>query len=690
MKTLRNLRNIGIMAHVDAGKTTVTERILYYTGLIHKMGNVDSGNTTMDTDPQEAKRGITISSAAITTFWKFRDEQFQLNLVDTPGHVDFTAEVERSLRVLDGAVAVFCARSGVQPQSETVWRQADRYNVPRIAFVNKMDRQGADFFRVVREIRDRLGANVIPVQIPAGAEDAFTGVIDLVEMKALTWTDVEGNSFELVDIPPELLAEAERWRRHLLEELALRDEAIFEKYASSPASVNSEDICSALRSLTIDMRIVPVLCGAAYRNKGVQPLLDAIVRYLPSPADIPEVAGTSPETGETTTRKPESSEPLSALAFKIVSDDFGKLTMVRVYSGSVKTGDIAWNSRTGKQVRISRLLRVLSDKVEQVEQIAAGDIGAIIGLKEVKTGDTLASPEHPLVLGAIEFPEPVFGYAIEAKTAGASGKLSEALARLLDEDPTLDVEIDPQSGQTILRGMGELHLEVVLEKLASEYAVEVNKGAPQVAYKEQLTGKVIHHERLVKQTGGSGSFADIRFELSPREDGLPGLLFVNEIKGGVIPNEFIPSVQKGFANAMKDGVLAGYPLESMCVRLLDGRIHEKDSHAQDFEIVARAGFRNAAKLASPRLLEPVMNVEVITPEEYTGVITGDLNRRRGMIKGMEMKNNVQVLTAEVPLAELFGYVIALRTNSQGRADVSITFSSYQLVPAGIEQKVLMK
>lgn len=690
MKTLRNLRNIGIMAHVDAGKTTVTERILYYTGLIHKMGNVDSGNTTMDTDPQEAKRGITISSAAITTYWNYQNEIFQFNLIDTPGHVDFTAEVERSLRVLDGAVAVFCARSGVQPQSETVWRQADRYNVPRIAFVNKMDRQGADFLRVVQEMRERLGANVVPVQLPIGAEDDFVGVIDLIEMRALLWKDAQGSSFEMVEISSELLAEAERWRKNLLEELALRDELVFERYSQSPAQLNAAEISAALRKQVLAMKLVPVLCGAAYRNKGVQPLLNAVVQYLPAPVDVPEITGTSPETGESVMRKPETTEPLSALVFKIVSDDFGKLTMVRVYSGSLKTGDVAWNSRSGKQVRISRLLRVLSDKFESVEQIAAGDIGAVIGLKEVKTGDTLADPQHPLVLGAIEFPEPVIGYAIETKTSGASDKLAEALVRLLDEDPTLSVEIDPQSGQTILKGMGELHLEVVLEKLSSEYSVEVNKGAPQVAYKEQLTISVVHHERLVKQSGGSGSYADIRFELSPREDNLPGLQFVNEIKGGVIPNEFIPSVLKGFEQAMKNGVLAGYPLESLRVRLFDGRIHEKDSHAQDFEIAARDGFRHAAKQAGPRLLEPVMMVEVTTPEEYTGVITGDLNRRRGMIKGMEMKNTVQVITAEVPLAELFGYVTALRTNSQGRADVSITFSSYQTVPASIEQKVLAK
>jgi elongation factor G len=689
MKTLKNLRNIGIMAHVDAGKTTVTERILYYTGLIHKMGNVDSGNTTMDTDDQEAKRGITISSAAITTYWKYRNEQFQFNLIDTPGHVDFTAEVERSLRVLDGAVAVFCARSGVQPQSETVWRQADRYGVPKITYVNKMDRQGADFIRVVREIRERLGANVVPIQLPIGAEDDFVGVIDLVNLCALIWKDAEGSTYEIVEIPSELTSEAEYWRKQLLEELALRDENIFSKY-SEEEIISAEEIHTALRKQTLGMNLIPVLCGAAYRNKGVQPLLDAVVNYLPSPADILSVNGTSPENGEVVVRKTESAEALAALAFKIVSDDFGKLTMVRVYSGMLRTGDAAWNSRNGKTVRISRLLRVRSDKYEPVTEIAAGDIGAVIGLKDVRTGDTLADPENPIVLEAMNFPEPVIGYAVEAKTSAESDKLAEALVRLLDEDPTLQVEIDPQSGQTILRGMGELHLEVVLEKLATEYEVEVNKGAPQVAYKEQLTQSVDHHERLVKQSGGSGTYADIRFELSPCEDGLSGLQFVNEIKGGVIPNEFIPSVQKGFEAAMKNGVLAGYPLESMRVRLYDGRIHEKDSHALDFENAAREGFRHAAKLAGPRLLEPVMTVEVTTPEEFTGVLTGDLNRRRGMIRSMELKNNAQIIVAEVPLSELFGYVTTLRTNSQGRAAATLTFGSYQLVPSNIEQKVLAK
>lgn len=689
MKTLKNLRNIGIMAHVDAGKTTVTERILYYTGRIHKMGNVDSGNTTMDTDPQEAKRGITISSAAITTYWQHGNELYQINLIDTPGHVDFTAEVERSLRVLDGAVSVFCARSGVQPQSETVWRQADRYGVPRIAYVNKMDRQGADFLRVVREIEDRLGAIAVPVQLPIGAEDNFIGVIDLVNMKALLWNDVEGIAFDVVEIPAELLQEAQHWRKHLVEELALRDEKIFGKYSRNEV-ISSCEIHAALRGQVLCMQLVPVLCGAAYRNKGVQPLLDAVVSYLPSPSDKPCISGISEKDGEEIIRKTEAGEALAALAFKIVADDFGKLTMVRVYAGTLRTGDAVWNSRTGKTVRVSRLLRVLSDKYESVSEIPAGDIGAVIGMKDVRTGDTLADTDQPLVLEAMNFPEPVIGYAIEAKTSMQSDKLAEALASLLDEDPTLAADVDPQTGQTILRGMGELHLEVVLEKLATDYHVEVNKGTPQVAYKEQLTRSVDHHERLVKQSGGSGTYADIRFELSPREDGLPGLQFVNEIRGGVIPNEFIHSVQKGFESAMKNGVLAGYPLESMRVRLYDGKIHEKDSHALDFENAAREGFRDAAKLAGPRLLEPVMIVEVTTPEEFTGVIAGDINRRRGMIRSMELKNHAQVIAAEVPLSELFSYVTSLRTNSQGRAEASITFSNYQLVPSNIEQKVLAK
>ena len=676
------------MAHVDAGKTTVTERILYYTGITHKLGSVDEGNTVMDSDPQESKRGITISSAAITTYWKYKEDVCQINLIDTPGHVDFTAEVERSLRVLDGAVAVFCAKSGVQPQSETVWRQADRYKVPRIVLVNKMDRQGADFLRVVNEIRERLNANVVPVQLPIGAEDDFIGVVDLIGWKAIVWKNSDGKIVEIIDIPSTLVPEAEKWRKNLLEELSLLDEVILNKYTSNQ-TISEEEIHHALRKATLSLQLTPVLCGAAYRNKGVQPLLDAVVEYLPSPSDILEITGTNPDTEEEVIRKTNLEEVPTALVFKILSDEYvGKLSMVRVYSGSLKAGDTLWNSRTGKKVRVSRLMRILSNKFESVIQIEAGDIGAVVGLKEVKTGDTLTAPDYPIVLENMNFPEPVIGYAIESKTAGDSDKLGESLAKLLDEDPTLALEIDPQSGQTILKGMGELHLEIVLEKLASTYHVEVNKGQPKVAYKELLTRSVLHHELYKKQNGGTGNFADIHFELSPREDGLTGLMFVNEIKGGVIPREFVSSVQKGFEEAMKTGVLAGYPLESMRVRLFDGSIHETDSNAQDFETAASLGFKEASKKATPKLLEPFMMVEVITPEEYTGAITGDLNRRRGMIKDIAMKANVQEIKAEVPLAGLFGYVTTLRTLSSGRASANLTFHSYQLVPDAIAEKVL--
>jgi elongation factor G len=684
MKRSKEFRNIGIMAHVDAGKTTVTERILYYTGLTHKLGSVDEGNTVMDSDPQEEKRGITISSAAITTYWN----DHQINIIDTPGHVDFTAEVERSLRVLDGAVAVFCAKSGVQPQSETVWHQANHYNIPRIVLINKMDRQGADFLRVVQEIKDVLHANVMPVQLPVGAEDAFVGVIDLITMKALIWNSADGKNYDVQDIPADMLEEALKARNNLLEELSLTDEVIFDKY---PAAISEEEIYTALRNATLSMQIVPVLAGAAYRNKGIQPLLDAVVRYLPSPADIPFVKGMSVETEEEIVIATNTESAFAGLAFKIITDEYtGKLTLVRVYAGVLRSGDTLWNSRTGKKVRISRLMRIMSDKYETVEQIEAGDIGAIVGLKDVRTGDTLSHPDHPVLLEKISFPEPMIGYAIEAKSAKEVAKLGEALAKLQEEDPTLTVEVDAVSGQTILKGMGELHLEVVMEKLSADYHVEINKGEPQIAYKEVFTSPVIHREVYKKQNGGSGSFADIQFELAPREDGVAGLEFINEIKGGAIPREFIPSVKKGFEEAMKTGALAGYPVNSMRVRLLDGHIHETDSHAQDFEHAAVMGFRDAARKAAPRLLEPFMSVEVTMPEEHTGVITGDLNRRRGIIRGMEMKANQQYVKAEVPLSGLFGYVTVLRTLSSGRAAASLTFQDYQLVPGGIAKKVIAK
>lgn len=662
------------MAHVDAGKTTVTERMLYYTGLTHKLGSVDEGNTVMDSDPQEEKRGITISSAAITTYWK----DHQINLIDTPGHVDFTAEVERSLRVLDGGVVVFCAKSGVQPQSETVWRQADKYNVPRIILINKMDRQGADFPGVVQEIRDRLQANAVPVQIPIGAEDHFSGVIDLVQMRAYVWNGDDGKAFTVTDIPAVLQQVALQARQHLLEELSLVDEDIFEKYTDDPGSIRTDDVYAAIRKATLGRLLIPVLAAAAYRNKGVQPLLDAVVSYLPSPGEngnVEDVAGR-------TTSMRES--PLAALAFKIMADDYaGRLTLVRVYTGTLHTGDMVWNSRTNRKVRISRLLRIMSDKFETVEEIGAGDIGAVVGLKEVRTGDTLSDPLHPVSLERIDFPEPMIGYAIEAKLAKDANRLGEVLARLVDEDPTLQVSVDAASGQTILKGMGELHLEVVLEKIATNYQLEVRKGQPQIAYKEVFTSSVIHKEVYKKQNGGSGSFAVIQFELGPREDGLAGLEFVNEIKGGAIPREYIPAVQKGFEEAMKTGVLSGYPMQSMRVRLLDGQIHENDSHALDFEHAAIMGFRNAAANARPRLLEPVMSVEVMTPGEYTGLVTGDLNRRRGMIRHLEMSGNAQVIRADVPLAELFEYVTTLRTLAAGRAVASITFVGYELAPVRV-------
>ena len=673
---------------MDAGKTTVTERILYYTGMIHKMGNVDEGNTVMDTDPQEAKRGITISSAAITTFWEVNRSSYQINLIDTPGHVDFTAEVERSLRVLDGAVAVFCAKSGVQPQSETVWRQANKYGVPRVIMVNKMDRQGADFIRVVKEIREKLNTVAVPVQLPIGVENSFTGIIDLIGWKAIVWNDVDGKTYESKDIPAELLGEATYWRHHLLEHLALVNEVVFLKYAASKA-LTEEEIRQGLREATLALHLTPVVCGAAVRNKGVQPLLDAVVSYLPSPADIEEIKGTHPDSGESITRKTDAQAPFTGLVFKVIADDYiGKLVLIRIYSGELKSGDRIQNSRTGRSMRVSRLLRVLSDRLEPLERLEAGDIGALVGLKDAKTGDSLFESEHPIHLESMDFPTPVIGYAIEAKSSKESGKLSQSLASLRDEDPTLQLEVDAQSGQTILRGMGELHLEVVMEKLATDYGVEVTKGKPQIAYREILTQPVLHREVFKRQNGGSGSFAEIHFELLPVANEVTGLEFINDVKGGAIPREFVSSVKKGFEESMKYGVLAGYPLESMRVRLFDGSIHDEDSHAQDFELVASLGFKQAAKKAMPKLLEPIMRVDILTPEEYTGAITSDLNRRRGIIREIGVKANAQWIDAEVPLAELFGYVTALRTLSSGRASASLTFSRYQLVPENIAEKVL--
>ncbi len=687
MRKLQYNRNIGIMAHVDAGKTTVTERMLYYTGITHKLGNVDDGNTMMDRDPQEEKRGITISSAAITTYWNYEGQSYQVNIIDTPGHVDFTAEVERSLRVLDGAVAVFCARSGVQPQSETVWNQADRYGVPRIAMINKMDRQGADFSRVVGEIRARLGAPALPIQLPIGAEDEFTGVIDLLKMKAMIWPTDDGSQLEETAIPESLSALAKQHRNELLDELSLLDEQLLEAHTSGE-EIELQLLQNVLRKAVLQRAVVPVLCGAAAKNKGVQPLLDAVVQYLPSPEDIPMIAAEDVTTGAPLEISTGIDAPFTGLAFKVVSDDYaGRLTMIRVYSGTLRSGDQLWNARTGKKVRISRLLRIMSDKPVTIDEITAGDIGAVIGLKDVQTGDTLCDPAHPVLLEKMHFPEPMIGYAIEAKASKDAGRLGEALAKLADEDPTLSVEIIAASGQTVLKGMGELHLEVVLEKLRTIHAVDINVGEPRIAYRELFTGTVLHKETFKKQNGGVGNFAEIVFELSPREDGLSGLEFINEVKGGAIPREFISSVSKGFVDAMSNGVLAGYPVDAMRVRLLDGAFHEKDSHAQDFEQAAWYGFRNAAAKAAPQMLEPGMSVEVTTPELYTGAVTGDLNKRRGIIRNIEMKDNVQLIEATVPLAGLFGYVTVLRTLTAGRASASVTFAKYQLVPANIATAV---
>lgn len=697
MKSLHLLRNLGIMAHVDAGKTTLTERILYYTGKIHKMGNVDEGNTVMDSDPQESKRGITISSAAITTFWNFpsipyqqenAQEEYQINIIDTPGHVDFTVEVERSLRILDGAVALFDAASGVEPQSETVWRQADKYEVPRICFVNKMDRQGANFLQVVTDIQDKLEAKVLPIQLPIGEENQFRGVIDLIQWKALVWDDQnDGKHFVIQDIPPEYLAEAEHWRQNLWEVLAEENESILEKYLSNQA-ISIEEIVSTLRDLTLKLEVFPVLCGTAYKKKGVQPLLDAIARYLPSPLDIPPIQGEIAETGEKVERSAQVQEPLAGLVFKVLVDKFvGRLSLFRVYAGTLKPGEFVVNTRTGQKLRASRILRILSDNYQPLDIIGPGEICALVGIKEVLTGDTLAAEGQEIVLESMEFPEPVVGYAIEVKAKGDLDKMSKALNKVLEEDPSLALHLDQQTGQTVLRGMGELHLEVVLDRIQEAFSIQINKGKPQVAYKEALSKSVIHRELYKKQTGGSGHFAEIKFEIGPRLDGKTGLEFVNEIKGGVIPKEFIPSVVKGFERAMQNGILGSFPLESMRVRLFDGSIHTEDSSPQDFEIVAEEGFRQAAKLAGPRLLEPIMDVQVFSPEHYTGTITGDLNRRRGIVQGIEMKRGSQVIKALVPLSALFQYVNDLRTMSSGRASANIQFAHYALLPQNLMGKV---
>ena len=698
-KDLKYLRNIGIMAHIDAGKTTTTERILYYTGLSHKIGEVHDGAATMDWMEQEQERGITITSAATTTSWKYPTNQGQMlpetkeygiNIIDTPGHVDFTVEVERSLRVLDGAVALFCAVSGVEPQSETVWRQADKYKVPRICFVNKMDRAGADFFKAVEEIKDKLGANPVPLQIPIGAEDEFKGVVDLLTNKAIVWNEEDrGMTYEEIAIPEDLVDTVEEWRQQLIESVAEYDDHLLEKFFEDPDSITEDEMIAAIREAVIDMSFSPVLCGSAFKNKGVQALLDAVTAYLPSPLDLPPVEGTNPDTDAEEVRKPETTEPFAALAFKIATDPFvGRLCFFRVYSGKLDAGSYVYNMRTGKRERISRLMQMHSNKQNPIPAVEAGDIAAGVGFKDIKTGDSLVNEKNKIVLESMTFPEPVIGYAIEPKTQADVDKLGMAIAKLVEEDPTLRVNTDEETGQTILRGMGELHLEIIIDRLKREFKVEINQGAPQVAYKESITNSVEHKEVYKKQTGGKGKFADIVFELGPREDGKEGLEFDNKIVGGVIPKEFIPSIEKGFNSAMSNGPLAGFPIDSLYVRLFHGSFHDVDSDALSFELAARLGFKEAAKKAAPQLLEPVMSVEVVTPEEYTGPVNGDLNKRRGIMKGMDTKGGAQVLKADVPLSELFGYVTDLRTITSGRASASLTFSHYAPVPKHLAQKVI--
>jgi len=688
---LRHTRNIGIMAHIDAGKTTTSERILYYTGRTHRIGEVDSGNATMDWMVQEQERGITITSAATTTFWKHRDQIYKINLIDTPGHVDFTVEVERSLRVLDGAVAVFCAVGGVEPQSETVWRQANKYNVPRIAFVNKMDRPGADFLGVVQQMEEKLGAHPVPVQIPIGAEENFSGLIDLIEMNAIIFEDGDDplQNYAIKPIPDFMKEEADEWRMKLVEACAEMDDSILERYLEDHESIDSEELIKVLRRETVEGVIVPVFCGAAFKNKGIQRLLNGVVAFLPSPVDVGAVKGHDPRDEKEVLRNPDPDEPFAALAFKIATDSYmGRLVFMRIYSGTLRAGETVLNVRTGKRERINRLFQMHANKQNPIETVYAGDICAGVGLKDLKTGDTLCAIHKPVVLESMEFPEPVIWIAIEPKTQADIDRLSMALAKLAEEDPTFRVKLDPDSGQTVISGMGELHLEILIDRLKREFNVECNQGRPQVAYKEAITASYTYRELFRKQTGGRGKFADITVEFMPADDGVPGLTFVNEIRGGNVPREFIPSIEKGFREAMTNGPLAGFPLDSLKVILKDGSYHPVDSDSLSFEIAARQAFRNAAGKCRPVLLEPVMNAEVVTPEEYVGDVVGDFNKRRGKVEGMESKAGARVIKAKVPLAENFGYVTVLRTLTSGRATSTMEFSHFEEVPAELAKKII--
>ena len=690
---LKYTRNIGIMAHIDAGKTTTSERILFYTGLTHKIGEVHDGAATMDWMEQEQERGITITSAATTTWWNYGNEKFKINLIDTPGHVDFTAEVERSLRILDGAVATFCAVGGVEPQSETVWRQADKYNVPRVGYVNKMDRSGANFFEVVRQLKEVLGANPCPIQVPIGAEETFKGVVDLIKMKAIFWHDeTMGADYSVEEIPANLLDECQEWREKMLEKVAECDDALMEKFFEDPDSITEDELRAAIRKGTIAMQIVPMMCGSSFKNKGVQTLLDAVCAYLPSPVDTPAVVGHLPGDPDTeVTRQPSSSEPMSALAFKIAVDPYvGRLCFFRVYSGDLEAGSYVLNTRSGKKERVSRLFQMHSNKQNPKEIIGCGDIGAGVGFKDIRTGDTLCDENAPIVLEAMDFPAPVIGIAVEPKTQKDLDKLGIGLQKLAEEDPTFTVKTDEETGQTVISGMGELHLEIIIDRLRREFKVECNQGRPQVSYKEAITKPVELREVYKKQTGGRGKFADIIVRVEPVDADFEGSLqFVDEVKGGNIPKEFIPSIQKGFATAMKNGVLAGYPVDQLKVTVIDGSFHPVDSDQLSFEICAIQAFKKACEKAGPVLLEPMMKIEVVTPEESMGDVISDLNKRRGQVEGMESsRSGARVVKAKAPLAEMFGYVTALRTITSVRDTSTMTFSHYTEVGTSIAKQVL--
>ena len=692
-RDLKFTRNIGIMAHIDAGKTTTSERILYYTGKIHKIGEVHDGGATMDWMVQEQERGITITSAATTAFWHYGNDVYQLNLIDTPGHVDFTVEVERSLRVLDGTIATFDAVGRVQPQSETVWRQADKFGVPKIAYVNKMDRVGADFFACVQDIKDKLGATAVPISIPIGAEDKFIGIIDLIDRKAIEYVadDSQVNNFREIPIPENLAGEVELWRDRLVEAAAECDETLMEKYFEDPASLTRDEIIAAIRKGTIAMKIVPATCGSSYKDKGVQFLIDAVVRYLPSPLDVGAVKATDAKTGEETSVKPSASEPFAGLVFKIATDPFvGRLAYVRAYSGHLDAGTYVLNTRTGKKERVARLYQMHSNHQNPIDFVEAGDICAAVGFKDLRTGDTICAEDHPVTLEAMEFPDPVIGIAVEPKTSKDLEKLGVALAKLAEEDPTFTVKSDHETGQTVISGMGELHLDIIVDRLRREFGVEINQGAPQVNYKEAITTSVQHREVFKKQSGGRGKFADIIVEIGPAEEGHTGLQFVDEVKGGNVPKEFIPSVEKGFKSAMANGVLAGYEVPSLKVTLKDGSFHPVDSDQLSFEICARMAFRHACPKAKPVLLEPIMSLEVVTPEDYMGDIVGDLNRRRGQVTAMDSTVGARIVKAFVPLAEQFGYVTVLRTISSGRATSTMTFDHYAEVPANLAKEIIEK